>query len=544
MSTSKTPVKKKTKTKKKTWEDLTHEQKIRALQSTEDAELITTYKPGNVRASDFERTLTDWRTLFSPDSVGKVQIVKKPPRKDHLLGAIRDLNKIEALLELIDNSIDAYLGRKKDHPNHTPEELLIYINLNERADTLFYEDNAGGVPADQLMNLVVPGYSKTSDMSATIGSYKTGGKKAIFRLADNVVISTRHDLPGGGVDDAHQVHIDNAWVDDQTNYEFPVYVLKNKGDILKGRTIYRLKLRNPEEWDAKSFSDIMSEVRRTYTLLLVRNPNIKIHLFNRASFVLPAEDLYKFTDGSSDDFDLKPQKVTFKTKLNWRGYDYGLEIELIVGCRTTSGGRSGDDNWGLDLYGNDRLFRAYDQDELISSYGNIPKSAVRQYFRGLINIKGPNVFVPWDTHKRHLNADREVIDLIKTHPAIRGIINEWGSALSALSEAESIKALIGDRMTPAFKTTKGVRDIHVAYSSTVDIPKGKKNKLPESVHKPLYPDNSSKAKNTVDIKLVFTKEEFRRAAGNLGIAPLADSREGKRLLGQTIKQRVLKPSRQ
>src|SRR5438034_11822813 len=107
----------------------------------------------------------------------------KAPNKEVVLGAWRDLDRSEALLELIDNSIDAWKRRREKYPDKSAPELNIYIDIDSDTGQLTYEDNAGGVPVGKLENLVVPGYSETDALAHSIGSYKTGGKKAIFRLA-------------------------------------------------------------------------------------------------------------------------------------------------------------------------------------------------------------------------------------------------------------------------------------------------------------------------------------------------------------------------
>jgi hypothetical protein len=51
----------------------------------------------------------------------------------------------------------------------------------------------------------VPGYSETTDLTPTIGSYHTGGKKAIFRLATEANITTRYWNPSGTSDEAWSI---------------------------------------------------------------------------------------------------------------------------------------------------------------------------------------------------------------------------------------------------------------------------------------------------------------------------------------------------
>ena len=85
----------------------------------------------------------------------------KPPArhqtKDVVLGAWRDLERAEALLELVDNSIDEWLRRRAAHPKKTSKELDIFIDIDSSLHQLVYEDNAGGISTDKLDNLVYQG---------------------------------------------------------------------------------------------------------------------------------------------------------------------------------------------------------------------------------------------------------------------------------------------------------------------------------------------------------------------------------------------------
>src|SRR5262249_53939724 len=150
------------------------------------------------------------------------------------------------------------------------------------------------------------------------------------------------------------------------------------------------------------FQKIMTEIRKTYTLLILREP-IEIYFANRKTPVSPLEELYRFSGTHDKHTDLRPQRINFTTKLKWKDIEYDLRLEMILGCRTTSAQLKGDDGWGIDLYGNDRLFVLRDQVQVMDWY-DFPRGAARQLMRGIINIHGPNVFVPWDVHKRHLNA--------------------------------------------------------------------------------------------------------------------------------------------
>src|SRR5262249_6386076 len=132
--------------------------------------------------------------------------------------------------------------------------------------------------------------------------------------------------------------------------------------------------------------------------------------------------------------DIRPQQVVFDTKLQYRSEDYNLEIELVLGCMT----KSNSPHWGIDLYGNDRLFVHRDQ----TTFSDLlPRASARTLCRGFVNIKGPNVFIPWDTHKRHLNVDRDVIQILTKNKLIVDLFDNWKKVYNDIASSE-VKRLI------------------------------------------------------------------------------------------------------
>lgn len=163
------------------WLSLEHEKRVGILAKNSDEQIIAKYRLPGQSVEDVQRFLAQERALWIPNKLANFKPRKgEPPTKHSLLGSYRDLERSEAILELIDNSIDA---RRASSPSTTDDELNIFIDIDQKLGLLRYEDNAGGVPEDKLDQLVVPGYSDTTDLSASIGSYRTGGKKAVFRLA-------------------------------------------------------------------------------------------------------------------------------------------------------------------------------------------------------------------------------------------------------------------------------------------------------------------------------------------------------------------------
>jgi hypothetical protein len=523
--------------KKPTWKDFNHTERIDLLKRLNDDEIVDAYLPDKTDESEFRRLLRDERVIWQPSALGAAKTAVALPNKETIMGAWRDLNKAEALLELIDNSIDAWTRRRKRYPRYTSKTLQIYIDIDGANSRLSYEDNAGGVKEEQLPNIVIPGFSETSDTEATIGSYRTGGKKAIFKLASDASIQSYYLDPDETSEEAFDIHLDNNWLEDSEQYNFTYYPITTLGELNKGHTIYTFKLRD-QAWDLNVFDQITNEIRRTYTLLIVRNPNIEIYFNDRDKPLQPLEELYKFSGANSRKIDVRPQRVRFKCQLPWKGLPQSIEIEIILGCRTTtSGGPKGEDRWGIDLYGNNRLFVHHNQDETFKWF-ELPTGANRTLVRGLINIHGPNIFMPWDTHKRHLNVDREIIDVLRSKP-IKDLFRSWKEAYNAISGMEEIKETIKEVFAP----WKVGKDLNVGFSDDVSLQLKRKRgvSLPASVHKPkVTPSKSAANKKPVTIPIKVTQAEYRKLCTTHEIdTALTDTQKIKQL-SEALKSSILR----
>jgi hypothetical protein len=531
-------------TSKPDWNLLDHADKLNILRNTPISQIVSDYSFGEQDESFFREKLVREQQLWQPQLFDTApKRIGRPPNKEVVLGAWRDLDRSEAILELIDNSIDAWNRRLRFHPNKCAPELNIYIDIDSDTGQLTYEDNAGGVPIDKLENLVVPGHSETEALVASIGSYKTGGKKAVFRLATAVNITTKFWNPAETGDTAVAVHLDEQWLNDVTEYEFPYFELKSSGELQKGQTRYVMQLR-PEplgtHWyhNPRELAKIDRDIRNTYGLLIARNSAIKMYFPKRGIKVSPNLDaLYDFSGTFHGKIDIRPQTVAFETELEYLGKYHPVTVEVTIGCRTTAA--TGENlGPGFDLYGNNRMFK-YRDERLFHDL--LPKGSVSSYIRGWVNIIGPNVFVPWDTHKRHLNYDRDVIELLRTHPTIKSLFENWGDAfkqISGLGRGEVTKTVNVPYQILDLKKNK-LRIPHVATVS-IDAAHKRGHKLPDEIFKPAVLSATKTKKDVgVALNMFFTTDEARRLAAKLEVHGALDSTKTRRLLSEKAKEHLL-----
>lgn len=529
---------------KANWNDLTHEQKLIILRDLPQDQIVADYAFEGQDEATFRQQLAREKSLWHPlQYSGTAKQAGEPPNKEVVLGAWRDLDRSEALLELIDNSIDAWNRRRDKYPQKTASELNIYIDIDSELGQLTYEDNAGGVPSDRLINLVVPGHSDTDALAKSIGSYKTGGKKAIFRLATAINITTRFWNPAETGDSNVAIHLDNKWLTDINEYKFPYFELKDPTDLQRGQTRYLMQLR-PEPIGALWYctpsetEKITREITKTYGLLIARTDNINIYFPKRGKRISSnINEFYDFSGSQDGGIDISPQQVTFETSLEYEGLRHPLSVEIVIGCRVTTANRELTGP-GFDLYGNHRLFTARDT-RLFAD--QLPKGNAASLVRGWVNIIGPNVFIPWDTHKRHLNYDRDVIELVRTHPAVKELFNNWNEAYQQISRLGTggIKKTLDAKFEVSNPKTHQVAFKHSA-TVPIDATRKRGQKLPVNIFKPTLA-GSSKTKKDMGIQLNFalTTEEARQLASRFQIHGSLDSPKVKKEMSERAKEHVL-----
>lgn len=505
------------------WSKLSHEQRVQALARNTHAQILKDYFLPDKDEDAFRARIDQEKALWDVGNIDtKFKKRGKPPTKDVVLGAWRDLDRSEAILELIDNSIDAWNHRRKLYPKKTADELNIYVRVDTALGQLTYEDNAGGVAEDSLDHLIVPGYSATTPDSATIGSYKTGGKKAIFRLATAARISTRYWSPTGSSDDVFSIQLDEEWMNNVNEYSYS-YTTAKKDSFDSGQTKYVLQLREepvsaPWYESPDSHKAIRADIQRRYGLLLIRNPNIHIYFQDLHHQITPNEESFKFAGTHDNRVDIRPQRIAFTFDMEYLGKKYPVTAEITLGCRTTTG-TSNNDNWGFDLYGNDRLFVEHDQDTFAEF---VPGGAAKGAIRGIVNIRGPNIFIPWDTHKRHLNKDTELVRILTKHQAVKEFLGEWKKIYAEISKAGrgGIIKLLSNDLSPI--VSKADKDLNIPHKSTVAIEVDRPSALPKG-HRPKLV-GTKRTSNKISVKLVFTPEQAAAIASSLGcsVTPPAD----------------------
>ena len=132
----------------------------------------------------------------------------------------RDIELVDAILDLLDNCVDGILRLKGDYSDQmsTPYEgFEAEIEFDENSFSIF--DNCGGIPwdlHDYAFRMGKEAEHMDSDLP-TVGVYGIGMKRAIFKIGRQCLISTQNK------EDCYGVEITPEWIEQSDNWDLPVF---------------------------------------------------------------------------------------------------------------------------------------------------------------------------------------------------------------------------------------------------------------------------------------------------------------------------------
>lgn len=179
------------------------------------------------------------------------------PTKDTLTALKADVTLESAILELCDNSLDAW---KRTSGRNSP--ALIQIEVEEIGENiqLVLRDDTGGVPRDDAAMLFGLGRTAKDSAEGSIGTFGVGAKKSLVNLGLPFSLTSRAEDESIG----WTYRIDEEWFEDEEDWTVPIY---NEEDIEPGTTIIRIEDFN-YDWDKETVSELRSRLGQAYNLFL------------------------------------------------------------------------------------------------------------------------------------------------------------------------------------------------------------------------------------------------------------------------------------
>ena len=188
----------------------------------------------------------------------------------------RDIELVDAILDLLDNCVDGILRQKKNSSGETSYEgFEAKIEFNE--DTFSIADNCGGIPwslHEYAFRMGKEAENRDSDLP-TVGVYGIGMKRAIFKIGRDCLISTQNK------GDCYKVKIDPEWIDNPNDWSLPVSE-SSQPEEEDGTTIFIRELNENIETlfdeDKENFvRELTRKIQTHYAFIMAKGFRVKVN---------------------------------------------------------------------------------------------------------------------------------------------------------------------------------------------------------------------------------------------------------------------------
>ena len=293
---------------------------------------------------------------------------------------VKDIDLIDAILDLIDNSIDSYII------NEFTDRKKISIFLSESMFKL--EDFCGGIKKEKIYDHVFRFGKPSDDRAKTIGVFGIGLKRALFKMGKKILIESDDGS------DFYSILIDEKWLDDEDNWELNF----EKEEETKGIPMTRITISDlypniASELKSTSFeNELRKRIKDTYSTFIENQITIELN-------EIPVEYFnFKFLADEDHFYPCHTKNIVDD-----------VEVEIFAGY--TPGGRQ-NCPFGWYVFCNDRLIIRKDT-TIRTGWGGEGGSNYHypedNRFLGLVFFRSDNpMSLPWKTTKEDIQYDSRV----------------------------------------------------------------------------------------------------------------------------------------
>jgi hypothetical protein len=340
-------------------------------------------------------------------------VAKGTPTKHFFIENLtRDLNLEDAILDLVDNSIDAFIRTRKIDvsPNllrlgpsanglKTPDEANIKVTISPTEISII--DTSGGIPLQHALTNVFRFGRVDDSQESSLGVYGVGLKRAIFKIGQQVLIESRT------LQDGFILNLDlPQWADEEKSWDFPLEEIGAAGSEADAGTTIKISNLRPEVSqrikDPTLTRQLELALSTTYTLFLSRFISISLNGKLVSPRPLPI-------GGSTD---VKP---------GFREVQVGdVKVEIIAGLAARESGEWNIERAGWYVLCNGRVVVNADKTSL-TGWGIEAPQFVSKY-RGFVGIafffSEKPAELPWTTTKRGLNQEAPVFQMARAEMSL------------------------------------------------------------------------------------------------------------------------------
>ena len=235
----------------------------------------------------------------------------------------RDIDLVDAILDLLDNCVDGILRQRKSSSDETSyKDFKAEIKFNEKSFSI--SDNCGGISRDLHDYAFRMGNARKEREPnlPMIGVYGIGMKRAIFKIGKHCLISTQSQR------DCYEVKIKPEWITDPDDWDLPIKFKSPESDKKDGTTIDISELNEGiairfGEGSKEAFTRALTEkVKTHYAFILDKGFEVEIN--GELVEAKPTKLVFHKT-GNTQGTDTAIRPYIYKTEID------GVDVFLSVG---------------------------------------------------------------------------------------------------------------------------------------------------------------------------------------------------------------------
>ncbi|BBQ31074.1 ATP-binding protein [Aeromonas caviae] len=399
---------------------------------------------------------------------GYVKVNAFPAKRFFVEMLTRDIELIDAILDLIDNCLDGAMRRtEQDIASSANPYEGYWAKIDFDGSNFRIEDNCGGIPRDIAINSAFrmgrPNNTRDKELP-TVGVYGIGMKRAIFKLGAEAKISSVNG------DDHFSVSIDKSWMDDDLSWDLPFVDLAKDDSVCEGTIISVTQLREGISRMLSDSVNFLAELRDVisthFSFIILKGFKIQVN-------GKPIEPTINFLNIGPDFYE-KDEAIApylYKNTIN------DVDINLAVGFYRSlpdddeeqylKEGRSETRKAGWTIVCNDRVVVHADKTK-ITGWG---EAGVPQYHTQFISISGTVFFysnnpskLPLTTTKRGIDGNSDIYltvkeymrDGLKTFTSYTNKIKSSGKAYSSFMSDKVVESKTGTSIIDSLPKDKWI----------------------------------------------------------------------------------------
>lgn len=317
--------------------------------------------------------------------------INASPSKGFFISMIsRDINVNDAILELVDNSVDSAIKHSNSHIGFNDYRIKITISGN----MFVIDDNCGGMSLNTAINQAFT-FGRQEDaerIDFSTGVFGIGMKRALFKMGRKFRISSCDGKHYFEID----IDVDDWEKDEKWNFEFRVVEDYSKEKHLIGTKIEITNLYEGIKTDFESYA-FLSELESKYKAYLASYLEKGLQVMINGIKIMPSlNSLIK-------DENCKPVFEEFSRVMN------GTEVKVGIVAGMSDKGFPDDAGWYI--YCNNRLIVVADKSNKTGwEEDNTPKfHPTYARFRGFVFFESKDARnLPWNTTKTGIDTSSPI----------------------------------------------------------------------------------------------------------------------------------------